>query len=788
VTAVEELLAALRGRLDALARASALPGFTPEQAREHVAGLGPAADDLARGIEVARRARAGEGERIDEVVAALSGMAALDFSHRVSFCGDGGSLDALAAMTNMLSEELEASQQALAERNALAERLAIIVESSEDAIVSCDLAGVITTWNRGAAALYGYPVAHAVGRPIARLVAPERHAQVESIWRSIAAGVHVSHFETVAVRADGTQMSVSLSASPLVDGKGEVVGISTIARDLTVTQRLAAELAQAKEIAEAATVAKSQFLANMSHELRTPLTALLGFADLLVSLPLSPSERLDYAMTIRRNGEHLRSLLNDILDLSKIEAGKLEISRVDCSVAWVLNDVASLMRVRAVESGLDFDVHLLTPIPAIQRTDPTRLRQILLNLVGNAVKFTRSGSVRILVRYEPRAAPPRLVIDVTDTGIGMSGEQLALLFRPFHQADPSMSRRFGGTGLGLAISRPLAEALGGTITVRSALDEGSTFTLTLTADVPPGTALISSISEGPAMTPIEGGQRAPEQLAGKVLVVEDGPDNQQLLGTILRKHGLTVALAENGEIAARRALEALAAGAPFDLILMDMQMPVLDGYGATTRLRREGYRGPIVALTAHAMGGERERCLAAGCDDYLSKPIDRAELYAAVDRYLPGRRAQSAVAPAPRRGMLYSTMAGDPDMAPLIERFVESLPVRVSAMRDAAEREDTQALTRLVHQLKGAAGGYGFALITDATAQLERALRADPRAAGPAGRLLDELTGLCQRARAGAGAGDEPPKAGGALLTVAGRGAVGPAAGDEEREQGGRHA
>jgi CheY-like chemotaxis protein len=348
-----------------------------------------------------------------------------------------------------------------------------------------------------------------------------------------------------------------------------------------------------------------------------------------------------------------------------------------------------------------------------------RLRQILLNLVGNAIKFTESGSVRILVRYEPRASPPRLSIDVVDTGIGMSADQVALLFQPFHQADPSMSRRYGGSGLGLAICRPLAEALGGTLSARSVPGEGSTLTLTLAVVVPPGTPLVQGIGEQALSRPFTAAPPPPDRFTGSVLLAEDGPDNQVLITTILKGHGLTVSVAADGEEAVARALDARAAGAPFDLILMDMQMPVLDGYAATTELRRKGHRGAIVALTAHAMTGERERCLSAGCDDYLQKPLDRTALLVMLGERL---RRSSPDEPPP----LHSTLADDPQLGEVIPRFVRGLGARAAALQDAAEKHDFANLRRLAHQLKGAAGGYGFAPITAAAEHLLRALDDNP--------------------------------------------------------------
>ena len=391
------------------------------------------------------------------------------------------------------------------------------------------------------------------------------------------------------------------------------------------------ELEQAHATAQAATRAKSEFLANMSHEIRTPMTAILGYADLLRDPKVEPASALEYLQIIRKNGDHLLTIVDDILDLSKIEAGRMTVEHVACSPCAVITEVASLMRVRAKEKDLAFEIQYETPVPDTIRSDPTRLRQILLNLVGNAIKFTQQGSVRIAVRFERPPAPreSRLVFEVIDTGIGMRPEDQARLFHAFQQADGSTTRQFGGTGLGIAISKRLAAMLGGDISVESEHGRGSRFLLSLETGALEGVQLVERANETIDWKAAGATPPAAETaltLAGRILLAEDGRDNQLLIAFYLRKAGAEVALADNGERAWRAAQKASAEGRPFDLILMDMQMPELDGYEVTRRLRAEGYGGPIVALTAHAMSGDREKCLRAGCNDYLTKPVDRARL------------------------------------------------------------------------------------------------------------------------------------------------------------------
>jgi signal transduction histidine kinase/DNA-binding response OmpR family regulator len=516
-------------------------------------------------------------------------------------------------------------------------------------------------------------------------------------------------------------------------------------------ERQAVELDAARRDSLEASRAKSEFLANMSHEIRTPMAAVMGYADLLLDPRVASTERVNHIQTIRRNGEHLLSLVNDILDISKIEAGKMQVEAIATSVGQVVAEVASLMRVRATDKSLAFEIEYLGVIPETMQSDPTRLKQILLNLVSNAIKFTEAGSVRIVVRCsELESAHPELCVDVTDTGIGMTQEQARRVFAPFSQGDSSTTRRFGGSGLGLVISRRLANLLGGDIVVESAPMRGSVFHLTL-----PTGEFSGVMAKHAPQTPIAGLAPAsviaglaptsvPRHVASlpascRVLLAEDGHDNQVLISTFLTKAGATVKVVGDGRIAVDEALRAAAATTPYDVILMDMQMPVLDGYGAASELRLMGYAGPIVAITAHAMAGDRERCERAGCDDYLTKPVDRAKLVATVARLTSTALSGKIVT---------STLADDdPDLQEIVRQFVRDLPDRSSAILRAAQTSDTETLKRLAHQLKGAGGSYGFPGITDAAAAVEQAL-ADGFDDAVLRARVEALAGLCRRARA----------------------------------------
>ena len=485
-------------------------------------------------------------------------------------------------------------------------------------------------------------------------------------------------------------------------------------------QDLNRELMRTKGAAEEANRAKSSFLANMSHEIRTPMAAIIGHADLLLDPGQSASDRLNSVNAIRRSGEHLLTVINDILDLSKIEAGQMTAERVECDPCRVVGEVASLMRPRAQEKGLRFDVTFETPLPRTIRSDPTRLRQVLMNLVGNAIKFTGVGSVVVLVRVEEEQGhQPLLTFEVADTGVGMTDEQVGRLFQPFSQADGSTTRQFGGTGLGLAISRRLARLLGGDVRVESTPGRGSRFTLVLRTGPLQGREMISDPAEALRLADSQPEPRGPElTLTGRILLAEDGRENQVVLAAYLRKAGAEVTIANDG----REAVE-LARTRPFDVILMDMQMPHLDGYGAASRLRQDGFTLPIIALTAHAMREDRDKCLNAGCTDYLSKPVRRNELIETVRRHVlaAARGATVVSAPAPASGgTIQSELADDPEIRSFLPDFLAALPDKVAALAAMRRRGDLEALQGILHQIKGSGGLYGFPQITDAAGEAER--------------------------------------------------------------------
>jgi two-component system, sensor histidine kinase len=391
------------------------------------------------------------------------------------------------------------------------------------------------------------------------------------------------------------------------------------------------------ERAQAAAKAKSAFLMNMSHEIRTPMTAIIGFTDLLTSTP-SAEERAEHVEVIRRSARHLLGLIDDVLEVASLDSDGLTLSMLECDPRRVLAEVEGQARALAREKRLTFSSACDPNVRTKVKTDPNRLRQIILYLTANAVKFTESGSVRVEMNSLDGGAPDRAIlrVRVTDSGVGIAPETLAALFRPFAVGDATTTRRYGGTGLGLYVAKRLCRLMGGDLTVASELGRGSTFTATVEIGVvTPRTAPRSVWHDAPAVE--SDGLRS-----AHVLVVEDGLDNQRLLKSFLTKAGAQVTIASDGQEALDVVLQGNGMGT-HNLIVMDMQMPRIDGYDATRRLRQAGVLTPIIAVTAHALPGEREKCLECGCDDYQTKPIDRPALLACCERWLS--RARATVAP-----------------------------------------------------------------------------------------------------------------------------------------------
>jgi PAS domain S-box-containing protein len=506
-----------------------------------------------------------------------------------------------------------------------------VIESAKVIIWSVSSEGRFESLNPAFEAITGFASADWIGRPFPELIWPEDLPLANDSFDRAMQGEYLPPFEIRVRSARGGYVVVEV-LSAARQSHADRVSVAGIARDLTERKRAeealqrAEEMRRAKEAAESADRAKGEFLGHISHEIRTPMTVILGFTDILLEderVRALPDHLLHGLRTIKQSGNHLLTLINDILDLTKIEAGRLRIDRGPCSPEGIAADVVESMRPRADAKGLMLALETDPQVPATIQTDAVRLRQILINLLSNAIKFTRSGGVRLQIR--PGLGPeedPSLQFAVIDTGVGMSEAEVGRLFEPFYSSHAGTAAE-SGAGLGLAISRRLAELIGGKIDVRSRPGEGSGFTLTL----PVGAMGQAERSSPGAIPPVESdpGDSPPPHgspIGGRILLAEDNEAIRHLIALRLQQCGTEIAVASNGREAVDLALAAQEAGRPFDWILMDVQMPVLDGYEATRELRGRDYRRPIIALTAYATAENREECLRFGCDDHLSKPVD----------------------------------------------------------------------------------------------------------------------------------------------------------------------
>jgi PAS domain S-box-containing protein len=553
-----------------------------------------------------------------------------DLSLRVSVNGR----DELAEVASSLNEMVASAQRARASLAASEDRFRTMADGSPMLVWVVDRDRKATYLNRSWLEFTGRRLEQELGDGWADSVHPEdRERCVQSFFAAFAArGPYQDEYRMR--RTDGVYRWLLDKGMPLHDSDGEFQGYIGSCVDITERRAMEERLRAAEAMASRASSAKSEFVSHLSHEIRTPMTAILGYADLMNddgAGALSEERRQEAIQAIRRNGEHLLALVNDVLDMSKIEAGRMSVERIACAPRRIVDEVVSLLSGRAAAAGLELKVEVADTVPEGITSDPLRLRQILVNLAGNAIKFTRQGSVTMRMTYESGAAN-RLRVEVEDTGVGMTAEQMSRLFAEYSQGDESVSRKFGGTGLGLSISRNLAKLMGGDIAVRSEPGRGTTFAVTVEA---PASAAPST----PGDTRI--GERP---LSGRILLAEDSIDSQRLIRFVLERAGARVHAVGDGREAVAAFEQARDAGEPFDLVLMDTQMPEMDGFEATRALRAAGAATPILALTAHALAEDRARCLAAGCDEHAGKPIDRVELIATCRRLMASMRGAAAPA------------------------------------------------------------------------------------------------------------------------------------------------
>ena len=746
-------------------------------------------------------------------------------------------------------------------------QLASIVHSSEDAIVGQTLDGEVVSWNAAAERMFGYTLGEIKGRRIDDLRPPELSSEADDILERIKRGERVEHFETVRLRKNGTRIPVSLSISLTRDTGGRISGFSTIARDVSEQVASRQVLQEARDAAQRLAQTRSSFLANMSHEIRTPMNAILGLTELLLDTALAPEQRHSLTL-VQTSAETLLTLLNDILDLSKIEAEHLKLESIAFDLPHLVESTVDLLAVRARERRLNLIAEVASDVPRNVQGDPTRLRQVLTNLISNAIKFTHEGEVVVAASLVAAAdGHPRIRFAVRDTGIGIPADKLDAIFEEFSQADTSTTRKYGGTGLGLAICRRLVRLMGGELSVASRMGEGTEFgfAVPLSAGAVPGAGVpargaslagrrvlvvddnptnrrivqhalaaadveVVETHSGPTAltvlrraqrdgTPFDlaiidsempemdgfslarsvredqaigatrlvmltsSGQRGDGQrcrelgiqgylpkpasradlletlrtvVSGpapdaadpgavvtrhsiaesrdqlRILVAEDNPVNQEVVAAMLRKRGHSVDVVPNGRAAVDRA-----ARERYDVILMDIQMPEMDGFEATHAIRATpaGRSLPIIALTAHALGGERERCLSHGMTDYLTKPLRGHELFAAVEGWGPrGADRAEAQSPPPRPAAPVDVaefreqmrLAGaESAVDPILDTFIESTPQRIIAITRALAAGNATDIERAAHALKSAAATIGAKSLAALLQQLEVAGKTD---------------------------------------------------------------
>lgn len=606
----------------------------------------------------------------------------------------------------------------------------LVTRVREYALFVLDPDGTITTWNEGARCLFGYETDEIIGKNFSCLFNEASIKKSEPLHELEIAKESGRHeVEGLRIRKDGSEFRANSVLTALTDHTGALRGFAKTSYDIThrrlaedtlrsaydivntevkartaeleaanralsseieerqrienLLRKKQAELQQAMEIARSASAAKTNFLANMSHEIRTPLGAVLGFSELLLLDNQTKTERENCAEAIKRNGESLLRVINDILDLSKVEADKLDIEKIDVPLEDVINSVRLQLNLKAQEKGLKVTVSSDDDVPTFLKTDPLRLRQILGNIVGNAVKFTDRGSIGITIkRLKLEDGSPKLGFIVKDTGCGISPQKREQLFKPFSQADASITRKFGGTGLGLALSKKLANALGGDIEITESTEgQGSTFTVS----IDPGESawkVTQKVGHVVRSKPEHSPEKIPLSFKDvKALLVDDAPENQFLFKYMLEKAGISVETASDGKEGLQKALNG-----DFSIVLMDLQMPEMDGYAATQELRKQGYQVPIVALTAHAMAEERKKCLENGFDAHLSKPTSRQDLLKCIVEQCGKRSLISESSfKKPLKGLDIVVVDDDLDTLALIAKLLQ---LRGASVRTAGSAKE----------------------------------------------------------------------------------------------------
>ena len=600
--------------------------------------------------------------------------------------------------------------------------------------------------NEAFAAHLGTPPHELMGAPIDSLPWVDVAADSDCPWNQVLNTKIPQVGLPMRLQVGESEKVFITNSTPIMGNDGQIRGALSSFEDVTELEDKKAQLQASREEADRANAAKSEFLARMSHEIRTPMNAILGFTDVLRrGFDECEADREEYLDTMHSSGQYLLAIINDILDLSKLESGRMDIEHAKCSPHRVIHEVIKALTVTADEKGISLTYEPTDNVPETIISDSVRVRQIVTNLIGNAIKFTNDGGVRVVSRFDPTQDPPLFEIDIIDSGIGMPPNVLEKVFEPFAQADTSTTRSYGGTGLGLAISRRFAEALGGGVTVRSEQGKGSVFSVQLDAGPVQDVRMLSADEARATSQPHQARKSLEFHLPpSRILVVDDGVANRKLMKLILSRAGATIDTAENGQVG----LEMIDK-AEYDAVLMDMQMPVLDGYSATTRLRQEGYTLPVIALTGNAMRGDAEKCIAAGCTGFLPKPVDSTQLIQMLSEVLGNADAsinsddeytaafqvasddeaeegalvvppsiahpdvpdvESATSVTPRADcVIYSSLpCEDPEIRKIVEGFVSRLKSKVDEIEDAWNERDHATLAELGHWLKGSGPTVGF--------------------------------------------------------------------------------
>jgi len=739
----------------------------------------------------------------EQISQCISGGDIQPLEHRI-ICKDGSTKWVKSTLVRHLDSQgnlmsYDGLLQDITERKLAEEKLSeseqkfrSLVETSSDWIWQVDINGIYTYSSPKAKELLGYKPEEVIGKRFSDFAAAEE--EVNRFLKQIQYSQKpFERFEKKCLHKDGRLVILESSGVPIYNPSGTVVGFQGIDRNITEWKKTEKHLKLAKEQAEraqkkleyankqlevsseeanllarealTADQAKSQFLANMSHEIRTPMNAIIGFSEVLADEELTNQQKR-YIDIIRQSAEGLLQLINDILDFSRIEAGKLNIEIVDSSLEKLLAVIQSLMRPQAIEKGLAFEIQQCSKLPKQIRTDPVRLRQCLINLINNAIKFTETGYVYVNINLREVDDKPYIRFDVEDTGIGIPADKQQLIFEKFMQADEYNTCSQNGTGLGLAITKQLAELLGGELSLTSEVGKGSVFSLTIPANVDVKSQPLFGKYNLEDQLEQESDTLEQSSFVGRVLVAEDSPTSQMLVNLLLERLGLEVTLAEDGKDAIDMALSQT-----FDLILMDVQMPNMNGYSATKVLRKNSLTTPIVALTANAMKGDRKKCISAGCDDYLAKPIKRKKLVQIIRKYLPSKNEPEAEQPSQLYSGEKSTgepkceltdvqsketiitwsaimeTCGDEDMVEeIVKIFLKDAPRCVELIADAIKNKNLKDLKLYSHRLKSTAGHVAAKQLSAIAYHMECAV--DEKDIEAAALLFDDVKDELQKVMA----------------------------------------